>query len=131
MNRIRACRWMGTRCQDKLTGNSVSLDGVWMWRVIVISLCEEVGYSKLQEDMWKAREPNDRLWRETKSSWEEDICFLEAIGQVSSCNPHCVLGHRDSMVAACCPQSGTRHSSVLWCSSNSSSSNSRVFVWHD
>jgi len=47
MNRIRARWWMGARWQDKLTGSSVSLDGVWMQRVTVTALCEEVGYSKL------------------------------------------------------------------------------------
>jgi len=37
MNRIRASWWMDARWQDKLTGSSVSLDGVWMRRVIVIA----------------------------------------------------------------------------------------------
>jgi len=52
MNRIR----MDARWQDKLTGNSVSLDDVWKWRVIVIAWCEEGGI------------PNFR-GRDTESPW--------------------------------------------------------------
>jgi len=33
----RVGEWVGARWQDKLTGSSASLDGVWMRRVIVIA----------------------------------------------------------------------------------------------
>jgi len=72
MNRIRARWWMDARWQDKLTGSSV-----FRCRLNVESDCDCLMwrgrvFQTLGAETRKACEPNDRLWRGTKSSWEED-----------------------------------------------------------